>query len=148
MSTQAVNAQVDFNLPKQDTNLQAQLPSSIQQLQLRNVQVSSDGLVLQINGIPKMSASRVANPDRIILDLQATEVAVWIHNSLIAVNRYGVRQIRVAQFQKSPAIARLVFDLDNNSLASWQSSFDQARGLLVLRPIGLSATSNIPVIYQ
>jgi N-acetylmuramoyl-L-alanine amidase len=144
MSTQAVNAQVDFNLPKQDTNLQAQLPSSIQQLQLRNVQVSSDGLVLQINGIPKMSASRVANPDRIILDLQATEVAVWIHNSLIAVNRYGVRQIRVAQFQKSPAIARLVFDLDNNSLASWQSSFDQARGLLVLRPIGLSATSNNP----
>ncbi|MFN5304971.1 MAG: N-acetylmuramoyl-L-alanine amidase [Pseudanabaena sp.] len=144
MSTQAVNAQVDFNLPKQDTNLQAQLPSSIQQLQLRNVQVSSDGLVLQINGIPKMSASRVANPDRIILDLQATEVAVWIHNSLIAVNRYGVRQIRVAQFQKSPAIARLVFDLDSNSLASWQSSFDQARGLLVLRPIGLSATSNNP----
>ncbi|MFY7833581.1 MAG: N-acetylmuramoyl-L-alanine amidase [Pseudanabaena sp.] len=144
MSTQAVNAQVDFNLPKQDTNLQAQLPSSIQQLQLRNVQVSSDGLVLQINGIPKMSASRVANPDRIILDLQATEVAVWIHNSLIAVNRYGVRQIRVAQFQKSPAIARLVFDLDNNSLASWQSSFDQARDLLVLRPIGLSATSNNP----
>jgi N-acetylmuramoyl-L-alanine amidase len=144
MSTQAVNAQVDFNLPKQDTNLQAQLPSSIQQLQLRNVQVSSDGLVLQINGIPKMSASRVANPDRIILDLQATEVAVWIHNSLIAVNRYGVRQIRVAQFQKSPAIARLVFDLDSNSLASWQSSVEQARGLLVLRPIGLSATSNNP----
>jgi N-acetylmuramoyl-L-alanine amidase len=144
MSTQAVNAQVDFDLPKQDTNLQAQLPSTIQQLQLRKVQVSSDGLVLQINGIPKMSASRVANPDRIILDLQATEVAPWIHNSLVAVNRYGVRQIRVAQFQKSPAIARLVFDLDNNSLASWQSSFDQARGLLVLRPIGLPATSNNP----
>ena len=144
LSTQAVYAQVDFDLPQQDTNLQAQLPSSIQQLQLRNVQVNSDGLVLQINGIPKMSASRVANPDRIILDLQTTEVAPWIHNSLVAVNRYGVRQIRVAQFQKSPAIARLVFDLDNNSLASWQSSFDQARGLLVLRPIGLPATSNNP----
>ena len=87
LSTQAVYAQVDFDLPQQDTNLQAQLPSSIQQLQLRNVQVNSDGLVLQINGIPKMSASRVANPDRIILDLQATEVAPWIHNSLVAVNR-------------------------------------------------------------
>ena len=144
VSTQAVNAQVDFDLPLQDTNLQAQLPSSIQQLQLRNVQVSADGLVLQINGIPKMSASRVASPDRIILDLQTTEVAPWIHNSLIAVNRYGVKQIRVAQFQKSPAIARLVFDLDSNSPASWQSSFDQARGLLVLRPVGLSGTSNNP----
>ncbi len=144
MSTQAVNAQVDFDLPLQDTNLQAQLPSSIQQLQLRNVQVSADGLVLQINGIPKMTASRVASPDRIILDLQTTEVAPWIHNSLIAVNRYGVKQIRVAQFQKSPSIARLVFDLDGNSPASWQSSFDQARGLLVLRPIGIAGTSNNP----
>ncbi|TYQ25398.1 N-acetylmuramoyl-L-alanine amidase [Pseudanabaena sp. UWO311] len=144
MSTQSVNAQVDFDLPLQDTNLQAQLPSSIQQLQLRNVQVSADGLVLQINGIPKMSASRIASPDRIILDLQTTEVAPWIHNSLIAVNRYGVKQIRVAQFQKSPAIARLVFDLDNNSPASWQSSFDQTRGLLVLRPLGISGTSNNP----
>ena len=48
MSTQAVYAQVNFDFPQQDTNLQAQLPSSIQQLQLRNVQVSSDGLVLQM----------------------------------------------------------------------------------------------------
>ncbi len=144
MSTQSVNAQVALDLTLQDTNLQAQLPSSFQQLHLRNVQVSADGLVLQINGIPKMSASRVANPDRIILDLQSTEVAPWIHNSLVAVNRYGVKQIRVAQFQKSPAIARLVFYLDSNSPTSWQSSFDQARGLLVLRPIGLSGTSSNP----
>jgi N-acetylmuramoyl-L-alanine amidase len=143
MSTQAVNAQVAIDLPFQDGSVQAQIPSAIQQLQLRNIQVSADGLVLQINGIPRMSTSRVANRDRIILDLQATEVAPWLHNSLVSVNRYGVKQIRVAQLQKSPAIARLVFDLDSNSPTSWQSSFDQARGLLVLSPIGFP--SNLPV---
>lgn len=142
MSTPVVNAQVAIDLPLQDGSRQAQLPSSMQRLQLRNVQVGADGLALQINGIPKMSTSRVANPDRIILDLQATEVVPWLHNSLVAVNRYGVKQVRVAQFQKSPAIARLVFDLDRNSPTSWQSSFDPARGLLVLRPIGLVGTSN------
>jgi N-acetylmuramoyl-L-alanine amidase len=148
MSTPAVNAQVAIDLPLQDGSLQAQLPSS-RQLQLSNVQVSTDGLALQINGIPKISASRMDNPDRIILDLQATEVAPWIHNSLVAVNRYGVKQIRVAQFQKSPAITRLVFDLERDSPTNWQSSFDQARGLLVFRPTEISETlnnlSNLPV---
>ena len=143
MGTQAVNAQVAIDLPLQDGSLQAQLPSAMQQLQLRNVQVGADGLVLQINRLPRMSTSRVTNPDRIILDLPATEVAPWLHNSLVSVNRYGVKQVRVAQFQKSPAIARLVFDLDSNSPTSWQSSFDQARGLLVLRPIGLAGTNNL-----
>lgn len=140
--TPAVKAQVAIDLLLQDGSLQAQIPSSMQKLQLRSIQVSADGLVLQINGIPRMSTARVANPDRIILDLQATEVAPRLHKSLVSVNRYGVKQVRVAQFQKLPAIARLVFDLDRNSPTSWQSSFDQARGLLVLRPIGLVGINN------
>jgi N-acetylmuramoyl-L-alanine amidase len=148
LGTQAVNAKVSLDLPLQDSSLQAQLPSSTQQLQLRNVQVSADGFVLTINGNPQMSTWRVPNPDRVIVDFQATEVASWLHNSVVPVNRYGVKQIRVAQFQKSPAIARLVFDLDNANPVSWQSSFDQARSLLVLRPSGVAAnnpSASLPV---
>ena len=146
LGTPAVNAQVPLSLSVQDNNLQAQLPSSSQQLQLRSVQVNANGFALQINGIPQMRTSRVANPDRIILDLQATEVSPYIHNSIVPINRFGVRQIRVAQFQKSPAIARLVFDLDSSSPVNWQSSFDQARGLLVLRPIGAeNLNTSLPV---
>jgi N-acetylmuramoyl-L-alanine amidase len=146
LGTPAVNAQVPLSLSVQDNNLQAQLPLSSQQLQLRSVQVNANGFALQINGIPQMRTSRVANPDRIILDLQATEVSPYIHKSIVPINRYGVRQIRVAQFQKSPAIARLVFDLDSSSPVNWQSSFDQARGLLVLRPIGAeNLNTSLPV---
>ena len=107
-----------------ETNTIVEGQVSLTKVIKNNIQVGADGLALQINGIPKMSTSRVANPDRIILDLQATEVVPWLHNSLVAVNRYGVKQVRVAQFQKSPAIARLVLDLDRNSPTSWQSSFD------------------------
>ncbi|MBD2188820.1 N-acetylmuramoyl-L-alanine amidase [Pseudanabaena mucicola] len=133
-NTQTAEAQ--SSLRSQDIdNRQAQLPlSAMQQLQLRDIKVGTDGLALLINGLPQISTSRVANPDRIIVDLQSTVVPPWLNNSVLAMNRYGVKQIRVGQFQQSPAIARLVFDLDNNSPTSWQSSFDQSRGILAFRP--------------
>ena len=144
LGSQTANAQVKLELPSQDISVQAQLPSSMQQLQLRNVQVGADGFALLINGLPQMSTSRVAKPDRIIVDLQATEVMPWLQNSVMPVNRYGVKQVRVGQFQKSPAIARLVFDLDSASPINWQSSFDQSKGILLLRPTGTATTVNNP----
>ncbi len=140
----------DLDALQDQKSRQAQIPFSGQisgqKLQLRNVQVGADGVALLINGSPQMSTVRMANPDRVIYDLQATEVPSWLHNSTVAVNRYGIRQIRVAQFQKSPAITRLVFDLDNASPIGWQSSFDPIRGLLLLKPTGLSvALPNQPI---
>ena len=169
-TTQAAEAKMSLDpvkdLQDQDGK-QAQIPLSGQisgqisgqKLQLRNVQVGAEGVALLINGRPQMSTVRMANPDRVIYDLQGTEVPSSLHNSTVAVNRYGIRQIRVAQFQKSPAIARLVFDLDNTSPASWQSSFDSGRGLLLLKPTGVNATlpnqpiaslpvGSLPVISQ
>lgn len=116
------------------SNLQAQLPSSFPQLQLNNIQIGADGFALQINGIPQIGTMRVIEPDRVILDLQATKVLPKLHNATIGVNRFGVRQIRVAQFQNSPAITRLVFDLDNNSQFKFLSSFEPNLGIFWLRP--------------
>jgi len=144
IKTEETKAQTALEQPLQDRSLQAQLPSVAAALQLRNVQVSADGLVLTINGNPQIVSSRVVNPDRVIIDLQATEVPPWLQNSVVAVNRYGVRQIRIGQFQKSPAIARLVLDMDNSSPVSWQSTFDGSRGLLLLRPNGLANIPNAP----
>lgn len=138
---QHAEAQQNVAAPLQNINQQAQNPRSAQKLQLTNVQVSSEGFVISINGIPQMSTLRTVSPDRIILDLQATEISGWRQNSILPVNRYGVRQIRVEQLQKSPAIARLVFDLNSGSTFSLQSSFNTARGLLLLRPVGLVSSS-------
>ncbi|MEI6330034.1 MAG: N-acetylmuramoyl-L-alanine amidase [Pseudanabaena sp. ELA645] len=145
MKAQEIKAQTALEQPLQDRGLQAQLPSVAAALQLRNIQVGADGLVLTINGNPQISSSRVVNPDRVIIDLQTTEVPPWLQNSVVAVNRYGVRQIRIGQFQKSPAIARLVFDLDGSNPVAWQSTFDPSRGLLLLRPTGSAAVTNQPV---
>ncbi|MDX2256443.1 MAG: N-acetylmuramoyl-L-alanine amidase [Pseudanabaenaceae cyanobacterium bins.39] len=125
--------------------IQAQLPS-IQKLQLRGIQVGDDGFRLGINGSPQISASRLMSPDRIVLDLQGTEVVSAWNNAVLMVNRYGVRQIRVSQLQKSPAIARLVFELDGTSPVSWFSSFDAGLGLFLLRPTNLAnVPSNQPI---
>ncbi len=131
-----------------DRLAQLPLPIAPSQLQLRGIGNEANGLALAINGAPQISTLRVNNPDRIILDLQSTEVIPRLHNSVFPVNRFGIKQVRVAQFQKSPAIARLVFDLDGSEPTSWQSSFDQSRGVFLLRPMGgatsvvTSATTN------
>jgi len=85
------------------SEVQAQLNAFPKTLQLRNVQVGKDGLALVINGNPQISTSRIANPDRLIVDLQGTEVTPGINNTIVPVNRYGVRQVRIAQLQPSPA---------------------------------------------
>jgi len=144
IKAQEIKAQTALERPLQAHGLQAQLPSVAAALQLRNIQIGADGLVLTINGNPQISSSRVVNPDRVIIDLQATEVPPWLQNSVVAVNRYGVRQIRIGQFQKSPAITRLVLDMDNSSPVSWQSTFDASLGVLLLRPSGLAAIANTP----
>ncbi len=135
-------------LPSSDRLAQLPSPTASTQLQLRGIGNETNGLALAINGVPQITTLRVNNPNRIILDLQSTEVAPRLHNSVLPINRYGIKQVRVAQFQKSPAIARLVFDLDGAEPTSWQSSFDQSRGIFWLRPVGglasVTTTSSNP----
>ncbi|NUN65735.1 N-acetylmuramoyl-L-alanine amidase [Pseudanabaena biceps] len=133
-----------------EDGLLAQLPTTAKQLKLRNIQSSVDGFALQINGVPQISTLRVANPNRVILDLQATAVSPEIRDAVIPVNRYGIRQIRVAQFQNSPAIARLVFDLSSDVPINLLSSFDSNRGLFWLRLGGtvLGNPSNVLPAFQ
>ena len=145
INAQEINAKTALDSPLQNRELQAQLPTIRTSLQLRSLQVNGDGLLLAINGNPQISSSRVINPDRVILDLQATEVPPWLQNSVVAVNRFGIKQVRIGQFQKSPAIARLVLDLDGSSPVAWQSTFDPLRGLLLLRPNGLTTTTSQPI---
>ena len=148
INAQEINAKTALDSPLQNRELQAQLPTIRTSFQLRSLQINGDGLVLAINGNPQISSSRVINPDRVILDLQATEVPPWLQNSVVAVNRFGIKQVRIGQFQKSPAIARLVLDLDGSSPVAWQSTFDPLRGLLLLRPNGVNGltTTTSPLV--
>jgi N-acetylmuramoyl-L-alanine amidase len=144
--TSAVLAQSKANSISDDAVIQSQLPLVSQNnlFRLRGVQASPDGLLLLINGNPQVNMWRVVNPDRMIVDLQGTEVLPEIHGSIVALNRYGVKQVRVAQYQKSPAIARLVFDLDPNTAnTAWRSTFNPASGALVLKPASAPVTQPV-----
>lgn len=108
---------------------------------------TNDGILLVVNGSPQLGVQRVVNPDRIVMDLQGTAVIAGLHNSVIPINRYGVRQIRVAQFQKNPDITRVVLDFDpndENSRLNWRSTFSPGRGI-ILSPVGTVASNPVPI---
>ena len=118
-------------------------------VQLNSIRPTTNGLMLTVNANPEIQIQREDNPDRLIVDLQNTNLAQALHQSTVPMNRLGIKQVRVAQFQTNPAIARLVFDLDNsdpNSKVAWQSQYIAATRTLLLTPSNSSQTAQaIPI---
>ena len=148
-----IPANIPANIPDQMLNAKgtvlAQVPIPVvRSLRLQGVQVRSDGIFLSINGEPESSVLRVENPARLVIDLQDTAVASGIHNTTVPINRFGVRQVRVAQFQKSPRfIGRLVLDLDESGAASntsWRIVPLPGRGVLLQPSSGVVSNPPIP----
>lgn len=134
-----------LTIPVESEQLQAQVPVPFISglLRLRNIQVAPEGLLLIMNGSPQLNVQRVESPDRLIVDLQSTSVPRDMHGTSIPINRFGIRQIRVAQFQKSPTVARIVLDLDPsdpNTKLNWQTVFNPSRGGLLIVPGGRQVT--------
>ncbi len=120
--------------------LQAQTINTSNQsreIRLNNIRVTPNGLMLRVNANPQVRIQREDNPDRLIVDLQNTSVVKELHQTNVPINRFGVKQVRVAQFQTNPAIARLVFDLDSNApnrKVEWRSQYIAATNTLLLTP--------------
>lgn len=119
------------------TTLLAQNTSDTNAIRLNSIRPATNGLMLNVDANPQLLIQREDNPDRLIVDLQNTEVIKELHKSNLPMNRFGVKQVRIAQFQNNPAIARLVFDLDSkdpNSKLDWQSQYIAATNTLLLSP--------------
>jgi N-acetylmuramoyl-L-alanine amidase len=132
-------------------SLQAQSINNISNLsskvQLNSIRATNNGLMLTVNANPQIRIQREDNPDRLIVDLQNTNLAQQLHQSTLPMNRLGIKQVRVAQFQNNPAIARLVFDLDSsdpNSKVAWQGQYIAATSTLLLTPSNQTAQA-IPI---
>ena len=130
--------------------LQAQPINAFNQsreIRLNNIRPTPSGLMLTVNANPQIRLQREDNPDRLIVDLQNTSVVKELHQTNVPINRFGVKQVRVAQFQTNPAIARLVFDLDSNSpnrKVDWKSEYIAATNTLLLTPTNQVAQA-IPI---
>jgi len=101
---------------------------------LRGVQVVPEGIAILVNGNPQVVMQRIVDPDRLVVDLVGTTVLPQLHKATIPINRNGIKQIRIAQNQKNPAIARIVLDLEPNldPNSAWQTTFNSIRGGLIL----------------
>jgi len=113
---------------------------------LTDIRATSSGLLLRLTGaaLPNLpvTVQRIGNPDRLAVDLPGIDVPAFLHNSQMPLNRYGVSQVRVAQFQKQPPIARVVLDLADTQ-GDWQAAFVRD-GLLLSPPqIALPAQAQI-----
>ena len=130
--------------------LQAQTINTSNQsreIRLNNIRSTPNGLMLRVNANPQVRIQREDNPDRLIVDLQNTSVVKELHQTNVPINRFGVKQVRVAQFQTNPAIARLVFDLDSNDpnrKVDWKSEYIAATNTLLLTPTNQVAQA-IPI---
>jgi N-acetylmuramoyl-L-alanine amidase len=130
--------------------LQAQTINTSNQsreIRLNNIRSTPNGLMLRVNANPQVRIQREDNPDRLIVDLQNTSVVKELHQTNVPINRFGVKQVRVAQFQTNPAIARLVFDLDSNDpnrKVEWRSEYIAATNTLLLTPTNQIAQA-IPI---
>ncbi|PZO40073.1 MAG: N-acetylmuramoyl-L-alanine amidase [Pseudanabaena frigida] len=116
-------------------------------IRLNNIQPVNNGLMLNVNANPQIKVQREDNSDRLIIDLQNTTLTKELHQANLPMNRFGVKQVRVAQFQNNPAIARLVFDLDSsdpNSKTVWQSQYIDTTNTLFLTPAN-KVTQAIPI---
>ncbi|WP_434685428.1 N-acetylmuramoyl-L-alanine amidase [Pseudanabaena minima] len=131
--------------------LQAQSINNISNLsstvQLNGIRPTNNGLMLTVNANPQIRIQRENNPERLIVDLQNTNLAQALHQSTLPMNRLGIKQVRVAQFQNNPAIARLVLDLDSNdpnSKVAWQGQYIASTRTLLLTPSNQTAQA-IPI---
>ena len=119
-------------LQAQSINNTSNLSSKVQ---INSIRATNNGLMLTVNANPQIRIQREDNPDRLIVDLQNANLAQQLHQSTLPMNRLGIKQVRVAQFQNNPAIARLVFDLDSSDPSSkfaWQSQYIPATRTLLL----------------
>ncbi|HHU70208.1 MAG TPA: AMIN domain-containing protein [Thermoanaerobacterales bacterium] len=74
---------------------------------------TSEGYQLQIKGTAplKYDIKTLSDPERLIIDIY--DSVVYTDSDLISVNKIGINQIRIGQFQVNPNIARIVLDLEN-----------------------------------
>lgn len=135
---------IDNRLQAQTTNIRRVQTSG--SIVVSGIRTTPTGLMLSVSGNPQIQTQREVNPDRLILDLQDTSVAKNLHQANLPINRFGIKQIRVAQY--NPAIARLVFDLDSSpdSKIVWNSQYIAATRTLILTPSNQAQTSQaIPI---
>ncbi len=103
--------------------------------QLENVRVTPDGFFIRTSGdTPEIEVERSRDREELTIDLEDTALAPQLVNNSYPIERYGVNEVSFSQPETSPPVARITFDMDEES-PDWQASVSNLGGV-VLVPIG------------
>ncbi len=129
----------------QAQSMQAQLPplNVSQLLRVRSIRPSANGLVLMMNGNPQVRMERIVEPDRMVIDLASTTIPTELHKAIIPINQFGVKQARIAQFEKD--VTRIVLDLIPGETGEWLTRFDPRSGLIIQPSLASVTTAPTPL---
>ncbi len=129
----------------QAQSMQAQLPplNVSQLLRVQSIRPSANGLVLLMNGNPQVRMERIVEPDRMVIDLASTTIPTELHKAIIPINQFGVKQARIAQFEKD--VTRIVLDLLPGETGEWLTRFDPRSGLIIQPSLASVAPNPAPL---
>ncbi len=110
---------------------------------IQSVQPTPDGFFIRVNGTPSdVRSIRSGDRRQQFIDLYGTSISPNLVQRDIPVNRNGVEQVQVAQFQASPPVVRLTLTVSPNS-PDWRASTSSVGGLVLL-PSGSAPIGQIP----
>jgi len=91
------------------------------------------GVLADREGPLEVTSFALSNPARLVLDLPGAVLSKHLP-AVLPVEAAGIRQVRLGQFQRDPAVARIVFDLAEESRPpAWEASpGDDPRETLIL----------------
>ncbi|MDX2271151.1 MAG: N-acetylmuramoyl-L-alanine amidase [Cyanobacteriota bacterium] len=108
-----------------------------------------EGFLVKTTGSASASVRRIADPDRILIDLLDTTLSKALSQRNWSVNRLGVSRVRVGQFE--PTVTRVVLEVDP-SAGDWETIYDPQQGGIRIVPAGGQQQSSLlpdaPSNYQ
>lgn len=102
-------------------------------IDLLQVTPTEEGFFVKTSGAASANVRRIADPDRIIVDFLNTGLSPSLQQRSLTVNRLGVSQLRIGQFE--PTIARVVLDVDPTA-GDWETRYDATQGGVWIVPAG------------
>lgn len=118
-------------------------------VQVEKVQVTGDGFFIRTRGggNPQLQVNRSSDRATINIEISGATLSPSLAGTDLAINRYGVNHIQLAQVQTSPPVVRMTMRVNQNS-PDWQPTVSSLGGVVLLPGRGIAAATVVNTTTQ